>query len=165
MTWEEWQKKIIEIVDICRKKQSNTQAIFDCVIINVFYQDWEHAHYYLTLPFDTQKEITTWLKKYIKDGETPFPLSGEIDNADVNFSIDFAADVEIVPSYDGTRKSNEQRGKDTSKENAADLPPNKALHRQEIINLYSKGKFDRMVKNGDIIHVEGKRGYYQRKLE
>ena len=66
-------------------------------------------------------------------------------------------------------ESNRQRGKFISKNNfeaiADKLPLGGEWHRQEIISLSSKGKFDRMVSDGEIIHVKGKRGYYKRKQD
>jgi len=147
-----------------QKRQIITDETLESAIMAMYYQDGLH----LTIPnAEPKKEldrIKTWIYRYFKDGKAAFPFQGEIPNADVNFTIDFIHDVEIVETFNGVSESNTRRGKEIAANNANDLPEGE-LSRQEIIDLKGKGKFDRMAKHGKIVKVKGRYGYWQRKQD
>lgn len=82
----------------------------------------------LTLTKEDSALITEWANEYFACGSAPFPLSGEIPDADYKFVIDFNTDVEIVDNRDlklpgemakYNRETNAARNKEKGKNKVA----------------------------------------------
>ena len=176
MMWEKWIEPLSDYLDESRariatktnayKRKKAIEHIYENEMMCLYYQEINGERIRLTLPAAELKEIKKWIDKYLADEKAEFPYKGNVQNADVAFTIDFAEDVEIVKAFDGIGESNKRRGNITAKnhvdEIAAELEGNE-WRRKDIINLKSKGVFDRAVEKGELVKVKGKHGYYQRK--
>jgi len=141
MNWEQWSIEIKRQLDNGRKRLSYTrdkekrQVITDETLENankaLYYQDKCH----LTMPKAELDKIQVWIYKYLKDGKATFPFQEEIPNANVSFTIDFAADCEIYKTRDLKKDMGEY-----NKENNAQH--NKDLGRKRVLETFSRLKGD-----------------------
>ena len=101
-------------------------------MIAIFYQRIidEHCHY-LTLQKTEIDTIKKWIDNYFKDDKAEFPYKGEMPNKDVNFTIDFKRDIEIVKAVDLKTDMSEY-----NKEHNAQH--NKDLGRQRVVETFSR---------------------------
>ena len=169
MTWEQWSEKIIATLDSKRYH-------IDDVIMMMYYQDGV----YMTLPKTEQKAIKGWIYKGYRERK-PFPYSGVVPNGNVNFTIDFDRDCEIVKSeslrHNGNMAINNRvnadelavaRGEARTK-NVADADYEKLIgdewttaELKEILKGDYERKIRRLIDAKKIERV--RRGFYRRKL-
>lgn len=146
ITWEAWKQGIIDSIqfrrdDLTRRygdKAKLRENDSHCISA-LYYQNGR----YLTLPLEEANVLKTWLNKYIRNGYTPFPYSGEIPNADLKFTIDFETDIEIVRAYDLKTEMPEYNKEHNSEHN-------KELGRRAVIKTFERLKGDEW-KRKDII--------------
>lgn len=147
ISWEKWGNGIKFQVDDARhvfrrlmrdpERQKNlTEKGIKKAIIAMYYQQIINEHgYYLTLPKAEIDEIKAWIYQYFKDGKAAFPYQGEIPNADVNFTIDFKRDVEIVGAFDLSEYNRQHNAERNKKHNAKH---NKELGRKRVFETFSR---------------------------
>lgn len=92
MTWEIWSVRLKDILDKCRLHRQSKKAMWESVRPAIYCQDRMR----LTLLKEDYFQICDWVNEYFSGYETPFPLHGEIPDADFEFVIDYNADTELV---------------------------------------------------------------------
>lgn len=147
MSWENWGNGIKDKVFNARyvfnrlkdqperQKNITEKAIRQAMIAMYYQQIINECCYYLTLRKAEIDEITAWIYQYYKDGKAAFPYKGEIPNADVNFTIDFKCDVEIVRAFDLSEYNRQHNAERNKKHNAKH---NKELGRKRVIETFSR---------------------------
>lgn len=92
MSWELWAVKLMLILDECRRNKKSTKEMWDKVRPAIYCQSGTR----LTLDKENYHAIHEWVIDYFTGLEPPFPLSGEIPDADFHFEIDYNADAKLV---------------------------------------------------------------------
>ena len=172
MQWEKWAKLIIENLDNSRmvlKANMPYDSFFDEAVKSIFYQNGK----YLTLTKKEYKTVWEWFYQYHNDGVTPFPYNGKMPNADLQFTIDFEKDIEIVDNID-LKINMKEYNKVHNKEHNREVIGRKKVEqtfsrlvgdewtRQEILKQgFNQNNLDNFVKYGLIERI--KRGCYRRK--
>ena len=83
------------------------------------------------MPIAEIDSIKAWIYKYFKDGKAAFPYQGEIPNADLNFTIDFERDIEIVEAIDLKTDMSEYN-------KAHNAQHNKDIGRKRVLETFSR---------------------------
>ncbi|GHV34982.1 hypothetical protein FACS18949_12050 [Clostridia bacterium] len=135
----------------------------------LFYQNQKH----LTLPKTEYNTIQVWIYSYLDKGIEPFPYSGTMPNGDLQFTIDFAMDIEIVRAYDLKTEMSAYNAEHNTEHNK-EIALNKVKQTfnrldgdewstQEILRKgFNEKNIKRFVDYGFIQRV--KRGHYKRNV-
>lgn len=171
MSWEQWSNGIKFKVDLARYvfdtlhgreryTEDRKQRDIRQAIIAMYYQRIiNECYYYLTLPKAEIDEIKAWIYQYFKDGKAAFPYKGKLPNADVNFTIDFKNDVEIVKQHDNT-KHNQEMGKVKVEKTFSRLTGDEWTTKEILAQSFNDKNIKRFVDYGLIERIS--RGKYKR---
>ena len=105
MTWEQWASTLIIYIELAQDKIKayfgDKASQYDNLGINrcmdkLYYQNGV----YLTLPKEENSVLRAWLIQYYKGENAAFPYTGNMPLSDLEFTIDFQKDVDIVKVYD-----------------------------------------------------------------
>lgn len=171
MSWESWSNGIRFQIDCAHdiyrrlanypeKQKVRVDKFLRYAMMAMFCQQIiNESCYYLTLPKAEMDEIKKWIYQYLKDGKAAFPYQGEIPNADLNFTIDFKHDVQIIKQHDNT-KHNQEIAR-TKVENTFSRLVGDVWVTQEIIGQgFNEKNIKRFVDYGLIERTS--RGHYKR---
>jgi hypothetical protein len=183
MSWEQWSMEIKHHVDIARyvfvrlksaeteSRKRKTEKQIRQAVISMYYQPPMR----LTLPKAEQEKITKWIRDYFKDSTAEFPYNGNINSAEINFTIDFENDIEIAENImlkDNFAEYNREHNKEHNIKHNKDLGRKKVEQtfsrltgdewsRQEILAQgFNDNNIKRFVDYGMIKRI--RQGYYKR---
>jgi hypothetical protein len=173
MTWERWGAALIIHLDGKREEYKDNKA----EKYNAVYKETARLMYYqngnyMTLTAKERGAISDWIYEYyFSSRKPPLPLPGEIPNGDLQFTVDFENDVELVKAYDlktemgaFNKEHNDRRNKDMgrnkSKDRFEELEGDTWTTQEILSQGFSRKTLDTFVRHGFIKRI--KQGHYVR---